>query len=109
MLGISFSEFIVVIVVMVVLIRPADLPKLVKLYRVFINKFFTFKEEISNTVTTMHNEIMGDNQDENNKVSLSKHSYILGKDGKLHKSYDIRSLDNIKHNNSTVIPLTKNK
>ena len=85
MLGISFSEFILIIFAALVLIRPKDIPYLIQLYKNLYQKVLRFNNEVFSYFrdeVDMAEEIKSDI------------NYVLDDKGVPQKTYDISELKN---------------
>ena len=89
MLGISFFELLVIIFIMLVLVKPSDIPSTINVYRKFIKKFVGVKREFTENFCQIHNELIdvSTNEDTNDD-----YQYVLDDEGKLQRSYDITHL-----------------
>jgi Sec-independent protein translocase protein TatA len=85
MLGISFYEFIIVAIVACVVIRPKDVPTVIKFFKVLYKKFMKLKKEILSYYKEFHDEVIDEEVEEEN-------GFILDEQGVLQKTYDISEL-----------------
>lgn len=96
MLGISLSEFIVILCIAVVLIRPEDMPTIIKMVKSFLKKISLLKKEYSKTMTKLQKELdLEDDFEDDNQI-------ILDANGRPQIAYDIEELKgNFKAKSST--------
>ena len=83
MFGISFSELCIVIVVALILLRPKDLPYIVKVIKSIHKKFNKLKNEFLTYYNEFHEEIT------ESKDDIEGSNYILDDNGVLQRAYDI--------------------
>ncbi|MCH9753328.1 MAG: hypothetical protein K0T99_00300 [Alphaproteobacteria bacterium] len=81
MLGISFSEFIIVAIVACIVIRPKDVPTVIKFFKVLYKKFMRLKKEFFSYYQEFHDEVLEDESE-----------YIVDQQGVPQKVYDISDL-----------------
>lgn len=87
MFGISLPEFLVIVVVALIMLRPKDLPTIGRQYRAFLKHLERFKLYIRSFYDQTHNFLL--EQDEHQQ------SYIKGEDGKYHRAYAVGELSNL--------------
>ena len=91
MLGISFSEFMVVLIVGVLFVRPKDLPHIAKILKSAHRQFHKIKSEFMSYYKQFHEEI--DCLDD-------KEEYVVDDNGVPQRSYDISELKEKKRRKS---------
>ena len=87
MLGISFSELFVILVVGAVLVRPKDIPHIVKAIKKARQYLFKLKKEFLAYYNDFHEEI--------DEVA-SETKYIIDQEGKPQVAYDISDLEELR-------------
>lgn len=85
MLGISFSEFIIVAIVACVVMRPKDVPVVIKFFGAVYKKIMRLKKEFFSYYQEFHNEVIDE------EVELDN-GFILDEKGIPQKVYDISEL-----------------
>lgn len=92
MFGISLPELFIIFCVILILVRPADLPTIAKYYKIATKKARYLKLEAGKLYGSIHNALIG--PDEDNK------RFVLGVDGKMHEAFDIDELKRSKISSS---------
>ncbi len=92
MLGISFGEIFLVVLVALFLFKPQELKSLLPSIKHFITQLKDMNKNISKILSDMYQEI--DNTDMMNK--------ILGDDGQYYESYDVSELNDLSKNHQKV-------
>lgn len=98
MFGISLPELFIIICVILILVRPADLPAIAKYYKIAMKKLRNLKLEAGKLYGSVHDALIGPDED-------SKR-FILGADGKMHEAFDI---DELKRKKQVSVRQQKNK
>mgnify|MGYP005872084289 CR=1 FL=1 len=83
MLGISLTEFAVIICAAVILIKPEDMPVIIKVAKSFLKRITALKKEYSSTIHKLQKEF--DLDEEESKT-------IIDANGKPYIAYDIEDL-----------------
>ncbi len=83
MLGISLTEFAVIVCVAVIFIKPQDMPVIIKTIKVLMKKVSALKKEYSSTITKLQKEF--DLDEDETKT-------IIDENGKPYIAYDIEDL-----------------
>ena len=84
MLGISLPEFLIIACVVLVLVKPGDLPVIAKYYKLLLNKVSFLKKELYKLYDLAHNALLGNEANEG-----SSKNYVRGNDGKMYEVFDI--------------------
>jgi len=77
MLGVSFSELVIIILIAVVLLKPKDLPYIIKGFKKVYHKVMQFKEEMRPYYGEIYKEVEEEVR------------YVLDDKGVAHEAYDI--------------------
>lgn len=85
MLGVSFSEFIIVAIVACVVMRPKDVPVVIKFFGEIYKKIMKMKKEFFSYYQEFHNEVIDEEVESDN-------GFILDEKGIPQKVYDISEL-----------------
>ena len=85
MFGISLTEFIVIIIVAMVFIKPDDIPSIIKTSKTILKKFTAIKKEYSHTINNLQQELGFDDEEQD-------YNFIIDDNGKPHMAYDIKDL-----------------
>lgn len=80
MLGISLTEFAVIICVGIIFIKPQDMPVIIKTAKTLFKKLSALKKEYSSTINKLQKEF--DLEEDDSKT-------IIDENGKPHIAYDI--------------------
>lgn len=87
MLGISFSELFVIFIIGAVLVRPKDIPHIVKAIKKAHQYFLNLKKEFLAYYNEFHEEI--------DEVT-SETRYIIDQEGKPQVAYDVSDLEELR-------------
>ncbi|MBP9791628.1 MAG: twin-arginine translocase TatA/TatE family subunit [Rickettsiales bacterium] len=87
MLGISLSEFVVILCIAVIFIKPEDMPAIMKVIKSFTKKITTLKKEYSKAMHQLQKELDLEDDCENEDTRI-----IVDAEGKTHIAYDIEDL-----------------
>ena len=90
MFSIGISEIIVIILIICLVINPKKLPFLTKSLGAYYKKFVDAKCEILNYFNKIYIDCTGE---QNDNVTIKE---IVGDDGKIYKSYEIKKISNKK-------------
>lgn len=91
MLGISFSEILVVVILAIVLLDPKKLKEYIKLIKYLYVRLNNFKKEITRHLGELKETIEEKEREENSETIN-----IIGEDGKVYKAYNLEKLGKIK-------------
>ena len=92
MFGLSWAETLVILVVALIVIKPQDIPGIIRAVRSFFQKCKQLQQEITGSfsdvfndedITELKKEVQAINKDIN---------YIVDMDGNLQETYDVKSL-----------------
>lgn len=84
MFGISLPELFTIVCVILVLVRPVDMPVLVRYYKAAIKKVWYFQKEATTLNKSFNQSLLGEYEED-------KH-FVRGDDGKFYQAFDINEL-----------------
>jgi Sec-independent protein translocase protein TatA len=87
MFGISLPELFIIACVVLVLVKPSDLPIIAKYYKIIFTKLTSLKKEAQKLYNSVHKAILGEEED-----NEEEKKFIRGQDGKLYEAFDIKDL-----------------
>ncbi|AHC39124.1 Sec-independent protein translocase subunit TatB [Ehrlichia muris] len=90
MFSVGISEIIVIILIVCLVINPKKLPFLTKNLGAYYKKFVDVKGEILSYFNKVYIDCTGE---QNDNVTIKE---IVGDDGKIYKSYEIKKIPNKK-------------
>lgn len=85
MFGISFYELLIILLVILFITRPKDIPFIIRSYRKYILKFTQFKRELLESFRNIHNDIVAPNEQGHSE----DYHYVLDDKGCMQKAYNI--------------------
>lgn len=88
MLGISLTEFIVILCVAFVFIKPEDMPAIMKTVKAVLKKVSLLKKEYSKTMTQLQKELDLEEEDQDQ----NDHKIIIDASGKPQIAYNIEEI-----------------
>lgn len=92
MFGLSWAETFVILVVALLVIKPHDIPGIVRGVRGFFQKCKQLQQEVSSSLTDVFDqEEINDLKKEAQSINKDI-NYIVDMDGNLQETYDVKSL-----------------
>lgn len=86
-MDISFAEIVIVLLVAILVIKPEDVPSIIKFFRNLKNQIFGIKKEFHQAYHEIENEL-----EISGKLTEEEFTYIENEQGEKFKSYDIQEL-----------------
>jgi sec-independent protein translocase protein TatB len=106
MFGISLSELLLILLVAIFLVKPKDLPDIIRSISEFLSKIMDFKNEVTSLIQDVTNDITKDSdldmikknlEDIKSSTDLKEifsyrgRNYILDQDGDVRELFDLAS------------------
>lgn len=101
MLGLSWTETLVILIVALLVIKPQDIPPIVRGMRQFFRKCKAIQQEISNTLMEVVDEVELKELKEEVQAINKDIEYIADMEGNLQETYNIKDLMEEKHKVTT--------